>query len=295
MTTAVPPVPSERSADALSAEDAATFAVWFACLADPTRVRLLHHVALHPAGVSVGDLAAALGIRQPTVSHHVRKLADVGFVTAHRRGTSTVVAVNPACCTGLPHAADAVMGLLPPPRCCPDDIPDDVTVRPLHDADVSAVRRIAEEWVASGAAGTDVTTADIRIPDPTWLPDHRWVAAADDRVAGFAALTPVATGVARTSICVAADMRGRGVGKALLRAQVDAADAAGLWTLESSIPSDNRAGIGLLHTAAFRTVGVRDRLLRTDSGFRDVVLLERRSFASSDGQLRPARPEPCAK
>ena len=73
--------PGADQVDELAPDDAATYAGWFACLADPTRVRLLHQVASRPAGITVGELAEALGIGQPTVSHHVRKLADVGFVT----------------------------------------------------------------------------------------------------------------------------------------------------------------------------------------------------------------------
>ena len=65
-----------------------------------------------PARCRVGDLATALGISQSTCSHHVRKLADVGFVAVDKVGTSSIVSVNPACCTGLPHAADVVMGTL---------------------------------------------------------------------------------------------------------------------------------------------------------------------------------------
>ncbi|APA98957.1 hypothetical protein NS506_04911 [Nocardia seriolae] len=49
---------------------------------------------------------------------------EVGFVNLHKDRTSTVVTVDPSCCTGLPHAADAVMGVLPPP-CCPSEIPTD--------------------------------------------------------------------------------------------------------------------------------------------------------------------------
>ena len=81
-----------------------TYAGWFATLADPTRVRLLHTVATAPAGaLKVGDLAAALGISQSTCSHHVRQLAEVGFVHVEKVGTSSLVSVNQACCTGLLH------------------------------------------------------------------------------------------------------------------------------------------------------------------------------------------------
>jgi len=72
-------------------------------------------------------------------------------------------------------------------------------------------------------------------------------------------------------------MRGRGVGKALLRTQVVAADQDGLWTLQTSILPENRASIALHHSAGFRTVGVRERIAQLDGQWRDTVFLERRS------------------
>src|SRR5215216_1910444 len=63
---------------ALAEDTAATYAEWFATLADPTRVRLLHAVSTAPTGaIRVGELAEQLGISQSTCSHHVRKLAEV--------------------------------------------------------------------------------------------------------------------------------------------------------------------------------------------------------------------------
>ena len=103
----------------LGSAEAATYAEWFACLAEPTRVRLLHAVAVAGRAVPVGELAEQLGISQSTCSHHVRKLADVGFVLLRKERTTTLVSVNTSCCTGLPHAADAVMGMLAPRPCCP--------------------------------------------------------------------------------------------------------------------------------------------------------------------------------
>ncbi|MDI9938857.1 metalloregulator ArsR/SmtB family transcription factor [Rhodococcus sp. IEGM 1351] len=277
--------PGADQVDALAPDDAATYAGWFACLADPTRVRLLHQVASHPAGITVGELAEALGIGQPTVSHHVRKLADVGFVTAEKNGTSTVVRVNPSCCTGLPHAADAVMGVLTPRPCCPDDLPDDVTVRPMADGDWERVRRIYGEGIATRTATFTTEVPDRDTLDAQWLPDHRWVAEIDDVVVGWAALTPTSgrdcyQGVAENSIYVADGMRGRGVGKALLRTQVIAADEAGVWTLQTSIFPENRASIALHHSAGFRTIGVRERIAQLDGIWRDTVFLERRTSAA---------------
>src|SRR5829696_6338566 len=135
------PAPREASVQ-LSPQDASTYAEWFASLADPTRVRLLHAVAVAGRSVPVGELAEQVGISQSTCSHHIRKLADVGFVVLRKEKTATLVAVNVGCCTGLPHAADAVMGMLGPRPCCPEDLPADVTVRALEPGDWADVRRI---------------------------------------------------------------------------------------------------------------------------------------------------------
>ncbi|MBL1076906.1 metalloregulator ArsR/SmtB family transcription factor [Nocardia sp. 2] len=281
----MPVVRTDHRVNTLPIAEATTYASWFSCLADPTRVRLLHHVATRPAGITVGELAEALGVGQPTVSHHVRKLAEVGFVKVHKDRTSTVVTVNPACCTGLPHAADAVMGVLPPQPCCPDDVPDDVTVRALTDADWDVVLRIYDEGIATRTATFETETPTRDTLETTWLAEHRWVAEIEGEVVGWAALSPVSDhdhhrGVAETSVYVTDGMRGRGVGKALIRTQVIAADQAGFWTLQTSLFPENRAGIALHHSAGFRTLGVRDRIAQLDGRWRDTVLLERRSAAN---------------
>jgi L-amino acid N-acyltransferase YncA/DNA-binding transcriptional ArsR family regulator len=276
LTDVSPPLPTR-----LAAHDAATYAQWFACLAEPTRVRLLHAVAVAGQATLVGELAEELGISQSTCSHHLRKLAEVGFISMRKEGTATLVAINPACCTGLPHAADVVMGMLGP--CCPAEFPADVTVRPLKTGDWADVRRIYGEGIATGHATFETDVPDRRTLDRTWLPEHRWVAEIDQDVAGWAAATPASTrnvysGVAETSIYVGEGYRGRGVGKALIRRQVMAADEAGIWTLQTSIFPENRASIALHQSAGYRTLGVRERIGKHHGVWRDTVFLERRAI-----------------
>lgn len=269
-------------AQLLPRSQATTYADWFACLAEPVRVKLLHAVATSPQGITIGALTEILGTSQSTTSHHVRKLADIGFVHVRKDGTASVVTINEACCSGLPHAADAVMGLLGPQPCCPDNLPADVTVRALRPGDWPTVRRIYREGIATGLATFETTVPTRATLDATWLPDHRWVAEIDGTVVGWTAATRVSTqdcysGVAETSVYVAEGHRGRGVGKALLHKQVTAADAADLWTLQTSLFTENRAGIALHHTAGYRTVGIRDRIAQLNGAWRDTILLERRS------------------
>ncbi|HKS47961.1 MAG TPA: GNAT family N-acetyltransferase [Amycolatopsis sp.] len=269
-------------AQVLPTGEATTYAEWFACLAEPVRVRLLHAVATSPKGITVGALTEILSTSQSTTSHHVRKLADVGFVRLRKEGTATIVTVNEACCAGLPHAADAVMGLLAPRPRCPDDVPADVTVRALEPSDWAVVRRIYGEGIATGIATFETTVPSRASLDAKWLPEHRWVAELDGQVVGWTAASPVSgrdcySGVAETSIYVADGHRGRGVGKALLYKQVTAADAAGLWMLQTAIFTENRASIALHHSAGYRTVGIRERIAQLDGTWHDTVLIERRS------------------
>jgi hypothetical protein len=49
-------------------------------------------------------------IGQSTVSHHVRVLAESGFIVHERDGTTSRVSVNGNCLSELPDAARAVLG-----------------------------------------------------------------------------------------------------------------------------------------------------------------------------------------
>ena len=266
----------------LDERSAATYAEWFAVLADPTRVRLLHTVSTARSGaIRVGDLAEALGISQSTCSHHVKKLAEVGFVAVDKVGTASVVSVNAACCVGLPHAADVVMGTLAAQPCCPEDLPADVSTRAMTDDDLETVRDIYAEGVATRNATFETKVPSARRLSDKWLPGHKWVAEVDGALVGWAAAVPVSerdcyAGVAETSVYVTETARGRGVGKTLLHRQVNEADAGGLWTLQTSIFPENRASIALHHSAGYRTLAVRSRIARLDGVWRDTVLLERR-------------------
>jgi L-amino acid N-acyltransferase YncA/DNA-binding transcriptional ArsR family regulator len=277
------PTGGQRSTPGLSKGDAESYAEWFALLADPTRVRLLHTASTSPTGaMRVRELAEALGISQSTCSHHVEVLRKVGFVVVDKVGTSSMVSVNAACCTGLPHAADVVMGTLSSPPCCPEDLPADVTTRPVTEDDMAAVLSIYAEGLATRNATFETKVPTAKQLRAKWLPGMAWVAELDGAVVGWTAVMPVSTrecyaGVGETSAYVTEDARGRGVGKALLFTQVTEADAAGMWTLQTSIFPENRASLALHHSAGYRTLAVRTRIAQLDGVWRDTVLLERRS------------------
>ena len=90
--------------------EAETYASWFRCLADATRLQLLRVLAESSGPMTVGELVDAVEVGQSSVSGHVRRLAESEFVFVERLGTSTWVRVNDDCLTALPAAAGAIMG-----------------------------------------------------------------------------------------------------------------------------------------------------------------------------------------
>jgi len=141
------------------------------------------------------------------------------------------------------------------------------------------------------AAGIETGEATFETEVPSWEawaaahPErHRLVAVEAGRVVGWAALAPASrrpcyAGVAEDSVYVAAGSRGCGVGRALLEELVAAAEAAGVWTIQTSIFPENRASLALHLRCGFRVVGVRDRIATLRGVWRDTLLLERRSSA----------------
>jgi len=69
--------PADRSRDAAI----------FKALADPHRLTILATLARSEDEVCVCDFTSGLPLNQPTVSHHLRILREVGLVTCERRGT----------------------------------------------------------------------------------------------------------------------------------------------------------------------------------------------------------------
>ena len=71
----------------LDAEEAADLARGFTALADPVRLRVLSILAASPEGeVCVCEFVGPLGKSQPTISHHLKILSEVGLVAGDRRG-----------------------------------------------------------------------------------------------------------------------------------------------------------------------------------------------------------------
>ncbi|MFI0902985.1 ArsR/SmtB family transcription factor [Streptomyces sioyaensis] len=80
----------------LTAEEAARTAAMFKVLGDPTRLRLFSLVASHEGGEACVCDISDVGVSQPTVSHHLKKLREAGLLTSERRGTWVYYRVAPS-------------------------------------------------------------------------------------------------------------------------------------------------------------------------------------------------------
>ena len=163
-----------------------------------------------------------------------------------------------------------------------------MTVRAMRPEDWPQVEAIYRE-------GIDAGNATFESDPPTWetfdsgkVADARLVAIDEnDAVIGWAAASPVSSrevyrGVIEHSVYVAAAAQGRGIGRELLLAFLEAADVAGYWMVQSSIFPENTASIALHEKAGFRTVGRRHAIALQTYGpyagaWRDTVLVEWRS------------------
>lgn len=138
-------------------------------------------------------------------------------------------------------------------------------------------------------AGIDEGSATFETRAPGWeeftaarLPGHRFVAITATGVLGWVAASavsarPVYRGVVEHSVYVHPAVRGQGVGRALLEALIASTEAAGIWTIQSSIFPENTASVALHVAAGFRVVGTRERIAVHHGRWRDTVLIERRS------------------
>lgn len=98
MTT---PVPADACCIAgengpLGQPEAEAAAARFKALADPMRLRLLSQIAAANCSDVCGcTLTEPLGITQPTVSHHMKKLVEAGLVTREQRGRMAHYSIVP--------------------------------------------------------------------------------------------------------------------------------------------------------------------------------------------------------
>ena len=157
-----------------------------------------------------------------------------------------------------------------------------VYIRNLEQNDFDSVKYIYQQGIDEGNATFETHAKAWDEWNDSMLQMCRLVAVENDRVVGWAALSPVSSrcvyaGVAEVSVYVADEAHGKGVGQALLSKLVEESEKEGFWTLQAGIFPENESSIALHQKNGFRLLGVREKLGKMGEKWRDVVFLERRS------------------
>jgi L-amino acid N-acyltransferase YncA len=152
----------------------------------------------------------------------------------------------------------------------------------MTDDDSRAVLAVYAEGIAEGLATFETTCPSWSEWDTRHHRVCRLVCEQEDRVVGWAALSPISDrrcyeGVAEVSVYVASGARRRGVGRRLLQAVIMESEQAGFWTLQGATFEENTASLALQERCGFRVVGRRHRIARLRGEWKSTILTERRS------------------
>lgn len=155
------------------------------------------------------------------------------------------------------------------------------------------VEKIYLEGIATGHATFETESPGWEGWDAVHLPSCRLIAVCNNRIAGWAALSPVSTravyaGVAEVSLYIGKVFKGQGIGRWLFSALIDKSEKEGIWTLQAAIFPENEASINLHKSVGFREVGKREKIGKHHGIWRDTILMERRSRKNLDKRTRGA-------
>jgi L-amino acid N-acyltransferase YncA len=159
----------------------------------------------------------------------------------------------------------------------------DVTIRHATDADLPAIIDIYNDAVRTTTATFDT--------EPKSLEDRRaWFAAHDDRhpvlvaecdgrIIGWSSLSrwsdrKAYAGTAETTVYVAADSRGHGIGRRLKEVIINEARRLGFHTLIARVAQESLASLHLNESVGFRRVGTLKEVGRKFGRLLDVHILQ---------------------
>lgn len=83
------------AAPKLSEDEALATADVLRALADPARVKIVNLLATRGEPLPAEEFVQPLGLSQPTVSHHLKKLTESGLLKREQRGRFAFFSFNP--------------------------------------------------------------------------------------------------------------------------------------------------------------------------------------------------------
>ena len=161
-----------------------------------------------------------------------------------------------------------------------------MTVRPATEADLPGILDIYNDAVLTTTASYDYEPSTLE-HRRTWFQERQrdnypvFVAVEKDgRVLGWSALNPYHARIgyrftSENSVYVAANCRGKGIGRALLGPLLEAGKARGLHAILAVIDADNEASIRLHAQFGFEKVGLFKQVGFKFGRWLDVIYMEK--------------------
>ena len=158
----------------------------------------------------------------------------------------------------------------------------DLHTPPATLADAAPIAEIYNQGIADRIATFETeprTAAQIE----EWLTERHLVMVAETGETGVVAFAasfpysnrPCYSGIGEFSVYVRRNHRGRGAGRAVLAALIEAATARGMHKLTSRVFPENTASRALLKGLGFEEIGIHRRHGQLDGLWRDCVIVER--------------------
>jgi ArsR family transcriptional regulator, arsenate/arsenite/antimonite-responsive transcriptional repressor len=94
------------AAPTLSDAETEAAAQLFKALGDPARVKIVNLLATSDEPVCACELIPAVGLSQPTVSHHLKRLTEAGLLAREQRGVWAYYSIDPSAAERLAALAD---------------------------------------------------------------------------------------------------------------------------------------------------------------------------------------------
>ncbi len=158
----------------------------------------------------------------------------------------------------------------------------ELVIRNMEIKDWGTVSRIYRLGIDTGIATFEKVIPSWNTWDKAHLKSCRLIAENDNKIVGWAALSPVSGrcvygGVAEVSVYVDINYNNKGIGTRLLQELIKHSEMNGIWTLQSGIFPENKASIQLHKKLGFREIGFREKIGKKDGVWYDNVILEKRS------------------
>lgn len=159
---------------------------------------------------------------------------------------------------------------------------EELIFRNLKEADWESVSEIYKQGIDTGHATFELNVTTWKEWDKAHLENCRFVVEKNNAIVGWAALSAVSSryvyrGVAEVSVYVSITHIGQNIGTLLLKKLVKESETFGIWTLQSSVFSENKGSIIIHEKSGFRKLGYREKVGQMNGFWRDTILLERRS------------------